>query len=564
MIQPTEMKTLDRAGIDLLVWSDDFKFPWAVQCKGFKEVDLGESQIKQILASIRKFANSPYSCDHYVLLHNRTSQNREATKLIRESLAHLLQSGKASTVHLWDRQKFIVEVQSRLRGLILERMQSDAISALQQHEAIFRFGSVYIPIVPVSEKRVVMRRGERMRLEDTGGPIDLTPISQRIIAPVGARWTMLTGPFGTGKTTTVLHAAQMAGHQIIYVRAEAMTDRGPGIGTNAMLGRSADAMRLFDDYDDQTRVMAERLAGQTLAAILRGRDASFVLVIDGLDENRKYGKPNGLMQLTNDLAELTCPIILTTRREHFDSVRSNFERAFEDLSIKTGAKRDGRLLDLGIWTDREIEKFIAQAIGHANPQEARHLRLLADGIKSGELYRLYGDLPAHPLFLQMILEDAARGQIAKRNRAELVRDWMEQKIRRDLRGCRETPAEVVDVDTFVAQMMELHEKIASAMIEFQDGAWSLTEEIGSDVVVENARRILGTTNIDISTILGCSVLSAVSPRTRGLMPIKFLLRVCQEFFLSLSLHNAGEQPDGYPAPVVGFWTDLACRSASAT
>ena len=177
MIQPTEMKTLDRAGIDLLVWSDDFKFPWAVQCKGFKEVDLGESQIKQILASIRKFANSPYSCDHYVLLHNRTSQNREATKLIRESLAHLLQSGKASTVHLWDRQKFIVEVQSRLRGLILERMQSDAISALQQHEAIFRFGSVYIPIVPVSEKRVVMRRGERMRLEDTGGPIDLTPIS---------------------------------------------------------------------------------------------------------------------------------------------------------------------------------------------------------------------------------------------------------------------------------------------------------------------------------------------------------------------------------------------------
>jgi hypothetical protein len=324
MIQPTEVKTHDRAGIDFLVWAENRNFPWVVQCKGFKENDIGPSQLKQILASIRKFANSPYSCGRYVLLHNRTGENREAARIINEALANLVQCGKANTAHLWDRQKFVDEVRRRIGDLIIERMQSDAIRMLHQFEALFRFGTVYVPTVPVTEKRVIIRRGERMQLEEADRRSSETPISERIIAPVKFRWTLLTGSFGAGKTTTVLHAAKTAGHKIVYVKAEAMTERGPGIGTNALLGRAADAMRLFDDYDDPTRVTAERLVGQTLAAILRRRNTGFVLVIDGLDENRLYGRPAGLIQLTNELAELTCPIILTTRKEHFDSVRSNF------------------------------------------------------------------------------------------------------------------------------------------------------------------------------------------------------------------------------------------------
>jgi hypothetical protein len=33
----------------------------------------------------------------------------------------------------------------------------------------------------------------------------------------------------------------------------------------------------------------------------------------------------------------------------------------------------------------------------------------------------------HPLFLQMILEEASEGQIVKRTRAELIQDWVERR-----------------------------------------------------------------------------------------------------------------------------------------
>jgi hypothetical protein len=45
-------------------------------------------------------------------------------------------------------------------------------------------------------------------------------------------------------------------------------------------------------------------------------------VIDGLDENRLYGRAEGIRQLSNELAEVGCPVILTTRREHLDSTFS--------------------------------------------------------------------------------------------------------------------------------------------------------------------------------------------------------------------------------------------------
>jgi hypothetical protein len=209
-----------------------------------------------------------------------------------------------------------------------------------------------------------------------------------------------------------------------------------------------------------------------------------------------------------------------------------------------------------MWTDRKISEFISNAMELANESETDHLRQLVNGVRSGELHRLYGDLPTHPLFLQMILDDAAQGRIAKRNRGELVRDWIEQKLRRDIKVGRETPIEVIDIDSFVEQMMRLHEQVAMTMTECQDGAWVLTEEIGSDDIVESAKDIFNSPTMDISTILGCSVLSAVTPRNRGVMPIKFLLRVCQEFFLALALHRVGKQSDGYPEAVVDFWKDL--------
>jgi len=148
IIQSPEMGPYDRAGIDLFAWDDRLRFPWVVQCKGFKEGELGSSQVRQILESIDAFLRSEYACDNYVLLHNRTGQNRDAVMRIEEGLEAIRRSGKATTAWLWDRQTFIREARKRLQSIILARLGNDASRLLSEHEALFRFGGIYIPCVP--------------------------------------------------------------------------------------------------------------------------------------------------------------------------------------------------------------------------------------------------------------------------------------------------------------------------------------------------------------------------------------------------------------------------------
>lgn len=559
VVQTPEMQHLDRCGIDFVVWSDNGLLPWVVQCKGFKErEDIGPSQIDQILKSIEKFRQSEWSCEEYVLLHNRTGENRDAERTIQASLARLREEGKAAVTQLWDRMAFIRNARNRLRQIFIERMREDADRLLLRQEGLFKFGSVYVPDVPVTEKSLLIKRDEPVRMERVGDACERRRVAELVLGR--ARWTLLTGHFGTGKTTTGLHAARAAGHDVIYVHGDDLTDRTGGYGTNIMLSRIVDSLGLFDDYDDETRAFLDRIAGRGLAELLRSKEgATFALFVDALDESRSYSTPEGVWRLINQVVELKCPVILTTRREHFDSTFSNFDRALrsEDLPTRGGPRRDGRLFDLDLWTEKEVKELIAGAIRIAPADEAVNLKRLCDALQSDEGRQLYGDLPTHPLFLQMILEEAASGRIEKRNRAQLIRDWMERKIERDLEAQdRAKPTKAVEVGAFVERMMMLQERVARRMTVFEDGAWRLIEQIDSDVIEGEARELLREQNVDISTILTCSVLSALTPRRRGIMPVKFLLRVCQEFFLAAQLRRAGEKPDHWPEEVADFWDEL--------
>lgn len=561
IVQAPEMQHLDRAGIDFVVWSDEGPLPWVVQCKGFKEQELSSSQVKQILKSVEKFRQSEWTCENYAILHNRDSKNREAVRVIEKSLTQLREEGKAAVTLLWDRQSFISDARKRLRDIFVERMREDAARLLAKQERLFRFGSVYVPDVPVTEKRLIIKRDQEVRMERVGTAGARHRIADLVLSTQGkARWTLLTGHFGTGKTTTGLHAARSAGHDVIYVRGDDLIDKMGGFGTNILLGRIVDGLGLFDDYDDETRAFLDRIAGRSMAELLRSSESTtFALFIDALDESRTYSTPDGVLRLINQVVELKCPVILTTRREHYDSTFRNFDAALrsEHLPVRGGPSRDGRLLDLDLWKDKEISELMTRAVEAAHPDEAANLKRLSEALRTGEARQLYGDLPTHPLFLQMILEEAASGRIEKRNRAQLIQDWMERKIERDLRATdRAKPVKVVEVSAFIEGMMRIHERVARQMVAFENGAWRLVEQIGSDVIEDEARKVFRQQTMDISTILTCSVLSAVTPRRRGVMPVKFLLRVCQEFFVAAELRRSGEAVGNWPPEVTRFWEEL--------
>ncbi len=200
--------------------------------------------------------------------------------------------------------------------------------------------------------------------------------------------------------------------------------------------------------------------------------------------------------------------------------------------------------------------FVEQAVEAATSQERPHLVAFQAVLGAGRLPDLYGDLYRHPLFLQMIMEEVAAGTIQQRARAELIRSWIERKIRRDIGTGRMTPIEIVDQDTFIEQMMQFQERLAYGMTVSDDTGVSLTEHVDSQLVEDAAREAFRAEAVDIGTILGCSMLGAASPRHRGRMPIKFLLRICQEFFVAAHLARQGQAPLGYPEGVRSLSVEL--------
>ena len=557
-IQPPMLQGLDRAGIDLMVWADGHSFPWGAQCKGFKEKDeLGDSQVRQAIRSIEKFRTSPFHCDRYLLIHNRTAKNQEATHVIKEALAQLVNEGKAAKADIWDRRLFLSQAKHQLRSLIVSRINEDADRLLREQEELFRFGAVYTPHVPVTALRAAFSAGRLQSVERTELESRSQSIAQIISSPSQARWTLLTGNFGSGKTTTSLHATRTGSRNLIYVRAEAIPDQRGGVGTNHLLGRVIEAMLLFSDLPDETRLLAEHLTGRTLAELLRAEDTTFVLVIDGLDESRTYSRFDGMHRLTNELAELNCSIVLTTRLEHFYSTFSNFEDSFGEISRKGGSRRDGRIYELQPWKQPQIVGYLSEVIKVANETEKRNIekaaKNLIDNVDNGWLR----DLPSHPLFLQMIVEEASLGNIRSRNRADLILGWIRRKIIRDIRTGRRTPVDVTDAETFVRAMIDLHIAVAEYMVITEGKVRYLVEHIDSDVVVKTACAIFNRNDVEISAILGCSLLTPVAPRRWDKMSIRFTLRVCQEFFVALGLVQKKQPVTGYPDTVGELAEEIA-------
>ena len=76
--------TLDRQGIDHIVWGDGNQTFLVVQCKGFSvpEEEIGIPQAKQCIKSINKFIKNGKKTKKYILLHNREGRDPQFRSLV--------------------------------------------------------------------------------------------------------------------------------------------------------------------------------------------------------------------------------------------------------------------------------------------------------------------------------------------------------------------------------------------------------------------------------------------------------------------------------------------------
>lgn len=547
--------TWDSKGIDLLVWAEDGRFPCAVQCKGFDVQEIGRDQITQVLQSIESFVRSDVQCDTYLIIHNREGKNAEFRSVIEQRLNDLVINGRVLRAELWDRQQLLVRADRQLEQMIIDALDRHSRESLLGYERLFPYGPAYVPRVPASESLLRFRRYE---------PCERVPITDRkyvladrlVAAPSKARWTLLTGQFGSGKTTTVLHAAMSSARSTVLIECRSLPPGQHQIGsTTLLLEEGLKTLGILDSFSDMDQTVLYEVAGLTFKNMLKRPDPKFLLILDGLDENRFFSRVRGMEFLSNQLADLKCPVILTTGVEHLDSMFGDFSAAFHEFSTKQGPKRDARLIHLLPWTMEQMRDFCKAAIEIAPPSARAKFQDLKRAVEDGSYQKYYGDLPSSPLMLQFIIEDVIESGMRRSRSGELIHRWIKRKIRRDAsRAERVTVCEAMDVEEIVDRVAKTMEDVAGAMVDPE--SHELIEVVDSNKVLELAETHFEGKKIDLLSFLLHSLLMPVRPRAGSSFSLVFAFRVVQEYLLARFLTRANADVAAYPISVRAFVAEL--------
>jgi len=547
MIQPRGLGAYDKAGVDLLAFGKNDSIECAVQCKGFfKAEGLLDEQFPPIATSIRKFARSGLKTKTYILVHNQDGRNEEVAAKIDAALATLVASGCAENVVQWNRRQFQKAVADLLRQLVGERIAEQSDLMLRQLDRQFVHGRTYVADVPVSHMLLSLRRGQAPLIKEVRERHLINRVADTLANTTG-RWTLLTGLYGSGKTTAALHAARTSPRRILYVHAGTLLEPHGVGGTNSLMSRILQALALFGDFDEDERNLFSGLTGPILRQFLSSKDSNAVLIVDALDENRSFATPEGITIFASSLAELVCPIILTTREEHFRATFGNFDHLFDELSVKGGNMGAIALLSLGPWEDEQVSQLV-QAIAAEEPSNLL-LSEFSSALNRGDSAGWDQDLLRHPLFLRMIVDLVAEGVEPSELRAELVEQWVWRKLTRDLKAARLTPVPVVDRDEFIEKMLSVMTRVASAMTVDGTDRLELSEVLPSNEVVAIVEDVFGTQGVSLTAAISVSLLVPTNVRFRGSVPIRFSHRGFQEYFLARHAVETGEPIDRYPGSV---------------
>ncbi|HEY3376048.1 MAG TPA: hypothetical protein VGL77_01020, partial [Armatimonadota bacterium] len=515
----------DALGIDLMLPITVPLHPCLIQCKGFHVIEIGNDQILQIEQSIDAFIKSGQYCKDYIVVHNRDGRNRNATARIENKLKIVRDSGQAERAEMWDLPTCFDNAFQYMRRLLANALRDHSAKILRNLLGRFTFGAVHVPKVPISIERLLFKRGQPCQLvaEQEYSLFESTKLLHLANEP---RWMLLVGQFGVGKTTSVLHAAASCDHIVIYAQAAQLDPKSLTRGTVKLLQEIVARLDVFTGYEATTKTVLDELAGPVLSLLLQS-PSPYLLVLDGLDENRAYSGYVGLERLSNQLADFKCPIILTTRREHLDALFGDFTTAFEEFSTKNTAGRYARLVTLQGWDTQHIESFIEAAVQQSTEHVAERLSELLCLFRHGETQALYGDLPRNPLFLQFIVEDVIEHGIRPMNRCTLLRDWVAAKIRRDRKVLlRPVPnAMATNLSEFVSQILLLMEHTAGSMVEQLPDGIRLVETLPVHQLRVIAQRVLGTTGDSELAIMLNSVLTTAGHRVGDRLPIAFTFRV---------------------------------------
>jgi hypothetical protein len=562
MTQPNPKGHWDRLGIDLFTEPTDEPITCCVQCKGFVVQHLGAQQYRQILSSIKKFQESRIHCNSYLIIHNRDARLPKYEQVVSASLSDLVASGQARKAAIYDRRKFLKWIVEFVEALLRRKIRSSSRSSLAALVRLYGNHSWQLN-VPIAVETLAFRRDMPAEITSSTG-YSRRQIQSSLFSQQNTRWAMVTGQFGVGKTTATLLAAHHTKRTVIRAECARFLPHQLGGGMNALTKEIARSIGM-EPPTESCRKQFEYFSGRQLSRILKNPHNDYALVIDGLDENRHYGRLRGLFDLTSQLAEVRCPILLVTRRAHFEECFGDMSTAFYHFSDRNGPKREAMVIDLGFWTGAEVREFLENNTANQSGNAKARLEKLIALFDAGEIELFYGTLPFHPLFLSFILDEVMSSGISKTNRCKLIESWVVRKILRDRNVGRVTVDEQLDGMKLVTKMLAVMEMAALAMISERDGKVVLNESISEDHLNTIGQRIFATKGDLILAILLNSIF--VSSRHRAVgetFSIMFSHRVLQEYFLARGLVRDRLLAENFPNTVRSFYEEITESSCHAT
>jgi hypothetical protein len=364
-------------------------------------------------------------------------------------------------------------------------------------------------------------------------------------------WTIVEGSFGSGKTTASLHAAQSRDRTVVFVACADLPTVG-NISLNDVLVQGVRDLTLWDRFDDAERSMLEPLAADSAIRLLSDTAAAdqYLLLLDGLDEHRAFYSLGGFQRLLNQLIDIECPVVLTTRSEHFATLFDSYTSALAELSWKFKPDVPIPLLRLRPWAKDDSLALIQRVAGQSPSASRQRLNRLAGLVETGTAARYYGTMPYNPLMLRFIIDDVAERGILDSARAPLIDRWARRKLWRDV--ANHPFVAVGDVGETVDLLMHASEVIACRMIERTPTGVRLTESLD---LKEVESIVSSETPFAVGDVLTNSFLMPI--RSKHGTRVVFALRVLQEFFLAASLVRSQETPKiPFPAEVSDLFAEL--------
>ena len=565
-------RTLDRVGVDHLVWADESPLPLVVQCKGFVvgEEEVGASQIDQCLKSIATFRSSGLRAMHYVLVHNRDNRSETFRRRVGAALESLVKEGTADSAELLDRTGLLIRAFDRMLDHVRRSFEAKQLSLVDYHAAQGLERVSPLSKVPIRVRELV---ADQYRLMNQSEPATLlADPTDGLLEKAQLETCVILGEFGLGKTTLALRAVlQGQAVQVLYVPAALLPDTI--IGAKDLLQRCVNEDVLLEEFPDEDRPALGLLVRPAIEYLLKRPDNRVVLLIDGLDESATLGRLGGLQAFFNQLWALEVPVILTARTEFWITRTHDFASAFGTVAAG-GDRRYAHihLIELLPWEDDQIQLVVEQNRDtEADPERRARLEQLVSAVADGTYSAFYGDIPRRPLFLRFVLDTVANDGLGKVSRAELMTRWVSRKIRRDMTG----PVDIGGRPRLpIAQDVEsLETTMRLAWLAMTAAARLMTREVGGVLELESscsideiARADPGLKDLRDPARLGLNSLllpvptSAVqeSPRFR------FAHRAFQEFFLAHAMLASRDPATNrsIPAEILSWMDELRAAGRS--